>query len=309
MHSQCAMGEMLYSGKVKQVWSTDDPDTLEFRYTDQISVFDQIIPSLIPRKGESLNRTTCHWFKLVEEEGICQTHIVERNASDRCLVRKVEVYREPGTVPRDAEWVFVPLEVVCRHYLAGSGWRRYQKGELSAEELGFEVGEELHQGIKLPRPCLEVTTKFEEFDRLIDREEALEIANITGEELDSLLEVVIKVDELIQREASKSGLIHVDGKKEFALGPGRKPVLVDSFGTLDEDRWWDAEAYANGEIVQLSKEFVRGHYLGTGHHKELYDARENGTPEPPIPALPDEIINQTAQLYASMFSRLTGEEF
>ena len=99
---------MLYSGKVKQVWSTDDDDILEFRYTDQISVFDQIIPSLIPRKGESLNRTTCHWFKLVEDEGICQTHIVERNAADRCLVRKVEVYREPGTVPRDGEWVFVP---------------------------------------------------------------------------------------------------------------------------------------------------------------------------------------------------------
>jgi phosphoribosylaminoimidazole-succinocarboxamide synthase len=303
------MGEMLYSGKVKQVWSTDDDDILEFRYTDQISVFDQIIPSLIPRKGESLNRTTCHWFKLVEDEGICQTHIVERNAPDRCLVRKVEVYREPGTVPRDGEWVFVPLEVICRHYLAGSGWRRYQKGELSAADLGFSPGEELVEGVKLPRPCLEVTTKFEEFDRLIDRKEALEIANITEDELDSILEVVVKVDELIQRQADKSGLIHVDGKKEFALGPGRKPVLVDSFGTLDEDRWWDAEAYANGEIIQLSKEFVRGHYLESGHHDELYAARADGTPEPPIPALPQEIIDATAQLYSSMFTRLTGQEF
>ena len=45
------MGELLYQGKVKQVWSTGDPDVLEFRYTDQISVYDQIIPSLIPRKG------------------------------------------------------------------------------------------------------------------------------------------------------------------------------------------------------------------------------------------------------------------
>ena len=62
------MAEMLYQGKVKQVWSTDDPDILEFRFTNQISVFDQIIPSLIPRKGESLNRTTAHWFKLIEEE-------------------------------------------------------------------------------------------------------------------------------------------------------------------------------------------------------------------------------------------------
>ena len=55
---------------------------------------------------------------------------------------------------------------------------------------------------------------------------------------------------LIEREVSKRGLIHVDGKKEFALGAGRKPVLVDSFGTLDGDRWWDAKSYAEGKIVE-----------------------------------------------------------
>ena len=55
------MGELLYSGKVKQVWSTEDEDIIEFRYTDQISVFNQIIPS-IPRKRESLNRASCRWF-------------------------------------------------------------------------------------------------------------------------------------------------------------------------------------------------------------------------------------------------------
>ena len=121
------MGEMLYQGKVKQVWSTNDPDIYEFRFTDQISVFDQIIPSLIPRKGETLNRTTAHWFKLVEEEGICGTHLIELNAPDRCLVRRVDVIKEPGMVPRDAEWVFVPLEFIVRHYLAGSAWRRFQR--------------------------------------------------------------------------------------------------------------------------------------------------------------------------------------
>ena len=307
--SQHFMAEMLYSGKVKQVWSTDDPDILEFRYTNQISVFDQIIPSLIPRKGESLNRTTCHWFELVEKEGICRTHLVERNATDRCLVRRVDIYREPATLPRDGEWVFVPLEVVCRHHLAGSGWRRYKKGDLSVEELGFPAGTVLEEGAKLPKPYLEVTTKFEDFDRLIDREEALYIANISGEELDSIFEVVLKVDALIEREATKRGLIHVDGKKEFALGLGRKPVLVDSFGTLDEDRWWDLEAYENGEVVQLSKEFVRAHYIETGHHRDLYAAREAGTEEPAIPALPQTVIDDTAHLYADMFTRLTGEDF
>ena len=127
--------------------------------------------------------------------------------------------------------------------------------------------------------------------------------------MESLIDVVIRVDALIEREAIKNGLIHVDGKKEFALGPGRVPVLVDSFGTLDEDRWWDAEEYAKGNIVQLSKEFVRQHYVRTGHQEVLRLARESDSPDPSIPALPSEVIADTAALYASMYQRLTGNEF
>ena len=303
------MGEMIYHGKVKQVWSTDDPDIIEFRYTNQISVFDQIIPSLIPRKGESLNRTSCYWFNLVEKAGICETHIIEMNAPDRVRARRFDVVREPGAITKDRENVFVPLEVICRHYLAGSGWRRYQRGDAPAEEFGFEPGTILEEGVRLPTPYLEVSTKFEKFDRLLDRKEALEISNLTEDEFDSIMDIVVKIDQIIESEAGKRGLIHVDGKKEFALGKDRVPVLVDSFGTLDEDRWWDAEKYSEGEIVQLSKEFVRGHYLGTGHHEELYEARQSGAEEPPIPALPQEIIDQTSDLYATMFTRLTGQEF
>ena len=301
------MGEMLYQGKVKQVWSTNDPDIYEFRFTDQISVFDQIIPSLIPRKGETLNRTTAHWFKLVEEEGICGTHLIELNAPDRCLVRRVDVIKEPGMVPRDAEWVFVPLEFIVRHYLAGSAWRRFQRGDLTAEDLG--ITDEAIYGQKLPKPLVEVTTKFEAYDRFVDRQEALEISNITDEEFDSIVEACLKIDAVIEREAGKNGLIHVDGKKEFALGPGRKVVLVDTFGTLDEDRWWDAEKYAEGEQVELSKEFVRTHYIETGHQGELESARNEGRDDPPIPALPDNIIQQTEDLYSSMYERLTSNKF
>jgi phosphoribosylaminoimidazole-succinocarboxamide synthase len=301
------MGEMLYQGKVKQVWSTNDPDIYEFRFTDQISVFDQIIPSLIPRKGETLNRTTAHWFKLVEEEGICGTHLIELNAPDRCLVRRVDVIKEPGMVPRDAEWVFVPLEFIVRHYLAGSAWRRFQRGDLTAEDLG--ITDEAIYGQKLPKPLVEVTTKFEAYDRFVDRKEALEISNITDEEFDSIVEACLKIDAVIEREAAKNGLIHVDGKKEFALGPGRKVVLVDTFGTLDEDRWWDAEKYAEGEQVELSKEFVRTHYIETGHQAELESARNEDREDPPIPALPDNIIQQTANLYSSMYERLTSNKF
>lgn len=303
------MSELLYAGKVKQVWSTEDPDIIEFRYTDQISVFDQIIPSLIPRKGESLNRSSVHWLKAVEEAGICSTHLIEMNAPDRVRARRYDVVREPGAIAKDREHVFVPLEFICRHHLAGSGWRRYARGDASAEEFGFEAGTELEEGVKLPRPYLEVSTKFEAFDRLLSTEEALEISNLSEHEYQSILEIVLRIDELIDAQARSRGLIHVDGKKEFALGANREPVLVDSFGTLDEDRWWDADAYANGEVVQLSKEFVRQHYLASGHHTRLKQARDAGEPDPEIPALPQSVIDQTASLYASMFERLTGDVF
>ncbi|MFL2953705.1 MAG: phosphoribosylaminoimidazolesuccinocarboxamide synthase [Candidatus Thalassarchaeaceae archaeon] len=303
------MSEMLYRGKVKQVWSTDDSDLIEFRYTDQISVFDQIIPSLIPRKGESLNRTSCYWFDLVNQRGICDTHVIEMNAPDRLIARRFDVVREPGAIDRSRENVFVPLEVICRHYLAGTAWRRFKRGDLTPEQLGFQDSSQVHEGVKLPEPFLEVSTKFEAFDRNLEREEALEISNLRPEELDDILGIVLEIDNLIQEEVGKRGLIHVDGKKEFALGPGRVPVLVDSFGTLDEDRWWDLEAFEEGRIVQLSKEAVRQHYISTGHHAELKVARDSGSDEPPIPQLPQPIIDETAFLYASMYERLTGQTF
>ena len=161
-----AMGELLYSGKVKQVWSTDDPEIIEFRYTDQISVFDQVIPSLIPRKGESLNRASCYWFGLVEQESICKTHVIEMNAPDRVLARRFDVIKEPGAIPKDAENFFVPLEVICRHYLAGTAWRRFQRGEVKPEDFGFDQGVTLQEGVRLPEPFLEVSTKFEKLENL-----------------------------------------------------------------------------------------------------------------------------------------------
>ena len=100
--------------------------------------------------------------------------------------RRFDVIREPGAIAQDKENVFVPLEVICRHYLAGSGWRRYQRGEVSAEELRFAPGTNVKEGVKLPKPYLEVSTKFEKFDRLLDRAEALEISNLTDDEFDAI---------------------------------------------------------------------------------------------------------------------------
>ena len=117
------------------------------------------------------------------------------------------------------------------------------------------------------------------------------------------------MDDIIAVEAAKRNLIHVDGKKEFGYDENRKLMVLDTFGTLDEDRWWDAAEFAKGNIVELSKEFVRQYYRETGYHAKLMKARDAGEKEPDIPALPQDIVDRVSKLYVEMYERITGEKF
>lgn len=295
------------TGKVKEVYEVDD-DTLEFAYTDNISVFDKIIPSQVPHKGETLCRTAKYWFGLLNEAGI-RNHYLSEPSKDRMRVQRVRVIRDYSKIDGTTTNYLIPLEVICRYYAAGSLLDRLKSGKVTPEQLGFPAGHVVKKGEKLPRPFIECTTKLEEHDENLTDEEAKKMAGLSDAEFKEIEDTVLKVDEIIAREAGKRGLIHVDGKKEFGYDKERRLMVVDTFGTLDEDRWWDAEEYAKGNIVELSKEFVRQYYRETGYHEALYDAREKGLPEPDIPALPQEIIDRVSALYVDMYERITGEKF
>lgn len=297
----------LMTGKVKEVYLADE-DTLEFVYTDNISVFDKVIPSRIPHKGETLCRTAAFWFGLLEAEGI-RNHYLDSPAPDRMRVERVDIIRDYSAIDGDTVDYLIPLEVICRHYAAGSLMDRIAAGEVTAAQLGFGEGHEVRYGEKLPRPFIECTTKLEEHDRLLTEAEAKEMAGLSDAEYGEMVAAVLRIDALIDREVSRRGLIHCDGKKEFGYDKERRLMVVDTFGTLDEDRWWDAEAYARGEIRELSKEFVRQHYRESGYHARLMAARASGGPEEDIPALPDDIIAEVSDLYVSMYERITGERF
>ncbi len=297
----------LMTGKVKEVYEVD-ADTLEFAYTDNISVFDKIIPSQIPHKGETLCRTAKYWFGLLTKEGI-NNHFISEPSPDRMRVKRVDIIRDYSKIDTTTKNYLIPLEVICRHYAAGSLMDRIKKGKITAEQLGFPKGHEVKYGEKLPRPFLECTTKLEAHDRELDEKEAKEIASLSDEEYDFIMKTILKVDEIIDAEAAKRGLIHCDGKKEFGYDENRNLMLIDTFGTLDEDRWWDAASYAQGKVEELSKEFVRQHYRETGYHAKLMEAREKGLPEPDIPALPQDVIDRVSKLYTDMYERITGEKF
>src|SRR6266571_3324454 len=260
----------LRKGKVKEVYEVSE-DELEFVFTDQISVFDKVIPTLIPYKGETLCRTSAHWFKVVQALGV-RTHFLKVIDGNRMRVRRVQVIPEYERITPSTRNFLIPLEVIARYYVAGSFHDRIQAGKIRPESVGFPRGHAPKYGEPLPRP-------------------------------------VVRIDERLNTEVRKRGLVHVDGKKEFAMDDERRLMLVDTFGTADEDRFWDLEAYKKGQQIELSKEFVRQYYRKIGYHQALMDARAAGKPEPDIPPLPADVVKQVSDLYVGLFERLTGEKF
>ena len=297
----------LRKGKVKEVYEVSE-DELEFVFTDQISVFDKVIPTLVPHKGETLCRTSAHWFKVVADLGI-RTHFLGLPAGNRMRVRRVAIIPEYDRIAPDERNFLIPLEVIARYYVAGSLRDRLKAGRIRPEEVGFPKGRMPAYGEPLPRPFVEVTTKLENVDRELTTEEALRISKLRRAEFDDLVRAVLKIDDRVNADVRKRGLIHADGKKEFAMDEDRRLMLVDTFGTADEDRFWDAEAYGRGEHVELSKEYVRQYYREIGYHKALMEARAAGRPEPDIPPLPADVTKRVSDLYVGLFERLTGEKF
>jgi len=293
--------ELIRKGKVKEVYALDK-DRLLFLFTDNISVFDKIIPSKIPKKGESLCRTSAFWFEKLNNEGIRNHHISSQG--NKMEVRRFRILEKPTI---EEENYLIPLEFITRYYVAGSMYDRIKSGKIDYKELGFSSMPKY--GEVLPEPYFEITTKFESYDRKVDFKEAREIGGLSQKEIDEIREVILKIDRIIAQEVEKRGLIHVDGKKEFALGEGREIIVVDTFGTLDEDRWWDKKEYEEGNIVQLSKEFVRQYYREIGYYKKLKEAREKGFKEPEIPPLPEEMVSKVSKLYVDMYERITGRKF
>ena len=297
----------LRKGKVKEVYEVSKTE-LEFVFTDQISVFDKVIPTLVPHKGETLCRTSAHWFKLVEGLGV-RTHFLRVLDGNRMRVRRVQVIPDYDTITPKTKNFLIPLEVIARYYVAGSLHDRIKAGKMRPADAGFPTGHAPRYGEPLPKPFVEVTTKLEKVDRELTTAEALAISKLSPGEYDDLVKAVLKIDDRLNTEVRKRGLIHVDGKKEFAMDQERRLMLVDTFGTADEDRFWDLEAYQKGEQIELSKEFVRQYYRKIGYHQALMEAREAGGPEPDIPPLPEEVTKEVSDLYVALFERLTGEKF
>lgn len=297
--------KLLMKGKVKEAY--DLGDRLEFRFTDNISVFDKVIPSLIPFKGETLSREGVYWFEKAARMGI-KTHFLQYLPPAGMICKKVDIL-QPQQITAQSKNYLIPLEWICRWYVAGSLFDRLKEGKVLAKDLGFAPGHTVRSGEPLPEPFIEVSTKLEKTDRLLKKEEALHISGLSSQEYEDAREVVLRIDEDIGKSVASRGLIHVDGKKELAFDEERQIMVIDVYGTADEDRFWDKARYEAGEFVDLSKEYVRQYYRQTGYKDQLYAARDAGKNDPPIPALPAEVVQETSRIYIKLFEMITGEKF
>ncbi|RLF49692.1 MAG: phosphoribosylaminoimidazolesuccinocarboxamide synthase [Thermoplasmata archaeon] len=293
-------------GKVKDVYE-ESQDTLVFHFSDRISVFDKVISTPIPNKGAVLCLSASHWFSVANDMGI-PNHFLGLLSPSRMRVKRFKVIMDYSEIRGEKNYV-IPLEFIARYYVAGSLYDRLKRGVIDAKALGFRSNSVPEYGEELPEPYFEITTKFEHYDRVVTMEEAMEVSCLNKEQIDEIFETIMAIDERIKHDVAKRRLIHVDGKKEFALGNDGEIVLIDTFGTPDEDRWWDADAYDEGKYVELSKEAVRQYYKKISYYDELKRAREKGMEEPPIPPLPENIAKEISRLYVTMYFRITGKDF
>ena len=301
-----------------------------FTFTDDYSVFDWgKMPDEIPEKGASLCTMGAHNFELLEANHI-PTHyegVVENgeviDLSDAteppremaiALTQVPDLAFEDGSYDYDTfhaeagENYLVPLEIVFRNHVpVGSSLRR--RSDPADHGLDFEKWPE--EVVELDDPIVEFSTKYEEQDRYLAREEADAIAGVA--EIDRLEELALAVNHVVTEQASQAGLTHEDGKIECLYFQGEIRV-ADVLGTFDENRF-------SYEGQQMSKEVVRQYYRRTdpewveavaaakaeANRRGVADWRELCERDPR--SLPARVIEAARDLYTSGTNAYTGVEW
>jgi phosphoribosylaminoimidazole-succinocarboxamide synthase len=276
------------SGKVREIY--DAGEHFVIVASDRVSAFDCILPTPIPEKGRVLTTLSNWWFERTGH--IVPNHIVSTDAGafPAPLDAIKDEWSGRAVLVRKAS--VLPVECVVRGYLAGSGWKEYQK---SQSVCGVALPEGLLESDRLPRPIFTPTTKADEgHDEPISFEQTEEI--LGRERAEQVREVSLRLYEFAAQAAGERGVILADTKFEFGLIDGMLHV-VDEIFTPDSSRFWDARSYEPGRAQDsFDKQFVRDYLEGLDWDKT-----------PPAPALPPEIVSRTQAKYFEAFERVTGQ--
>ncbi len=278
-------------GKVRDVYAVDD-ERLLIVATDRISAFDCILPTQIARKGEVLTALSRFWFARLGH--ITKNHLLTTDIEQmsETVSAHADALRGRSMLVRHTE-VF-PVECVVRGYLAGSGWKDYQR---TGEICGHKLPVALRESDKLPEPIFTPATKAETgHDENIS--EARMSALVGAETTERLRTVSLALYAEAETYARARGIIIADTKFEFGLDNTGEIILIDEALTPDSSRFWPLDKYEPGQAqASFDKQFVRD-YLETLD----WDKR------PPAPPLPPEVAAATTARYLEAYRLLTGSE-
>ena len=277
----------LKSGKVREIFDLGDAFLLVA--TDRISAFDCVMPNGIPRKGEVLTQLSHFWFE--RSASWMPNHLLAR-ATDPLPAKlqpfAAQVARRSMIVKKAKP---LAIECVVRGYLAGSGWKEYQK---SRTVCGIPLPAGLVESSELPEPIFTPATKAETgHDENISFAQAEKI--VGADIARQAREFSLRLYSDARAYARERGIIIADTKFEFGLFDG-KLILIDEVLTPDSSRFWPAAEYKPGRgQPSFDKQFVRD-YLET----LTWDKN------PPAPALPADVVAKTSAKYVEAFERITG---
>jgi phosphoribosylaminoimidazole-succinocarboxamide synthase len=275
-------------GKVRDIYSLGDK--LLLVASDRISAFDVILPTLIPDKGKILTKLSEFWFGLIND--IVPHHLISTNVDEfpaACQPHKAELEGRSMLVKKSMP---APVECIVRGYLAGSGWKDYQK---TGSLCGIPLPKDLAEASRLDEPIFTPSTKAPvgahdvniTFDEMIGK--------VGKNKAEKMREATIAIYCRARQLAEKKGIIIADTKFEFGI-EGDGIMLIDEVLTPDSSRFWPMDGYRPGKTPDsFDKQFVRDYLLDL--HWDM---------KPPAPELQPEIVKKTQEKYSEALRRLTG---
>jgi phosphoribosylaminoimidazole-succinocarboxamide synthase len=281
LDTTCPQYKLLARGKVRDVY--EDGTRLLIVATDRISAFDFILATGIPDKGRVLTQMTLFWLDFLR--AVVPNHFLSADTSAL-----------PPEFKGRSMWVrradMFQVECVARGYLAGSGWKDYQR---TGAICGIPLPKGLRESDKLPEPIFTPATKAQTgHDENVSFEHT---ASLIGADLAGRLrDLTLSIYKRAADYASARGIIIADTKFEFGLIDGQI-TLADEVLTPDSSRFWPAESYSpGGAQPSYDKQYVRD-YLESIHWNK----------QPPAPALPEEVARHTSDKYKDAYRALTGK--
>ena len=198
--------ELLYEGKAKKVYATDDENVVLVSYKDDATAFNGLKKGTIEGKGVINNKVSIFLMKILEQHGI-ETHVIEQINDRETYVKKVSI---------------VPIEVIVRNIAAGS--------------LSKRLG--LPEGTKLKSTVLEYCYKNDELgDPMINDDHALAMELATKEEIETIRHMAFAINDIMFEFFKKMNINLIDFKLEFGRFKGGI-VLADEISP-DTCRFWD----------------------------------------------------------------------